>query len=405
MRIALANMGNAFEQIWAHRLRSMLTVLGIVIAVTSTLTVVGVVQGFTRYVAEFLQGLGTNAMWVWPERPAGEAGRRLGRIAMDERDLVAIGQNCPALRRLSPLVRSPAVLVQSGREEMRAALEGVSADYLTIRNFDVASGRPFSVVDVEERRAVCMLGREVARKLELGDDAVGRSLLIEGRRFSVVGVLSEKGSFLGNSQDELILIPYTMALKMYPAQLRRLAATAQATSEKAVPEARAQIVNLLRRRHRLDANQPNDFNVRTQDEILDAFNSMSLVATAVLAGIVGVSLLVGGIGVMNVMLVSVTERTREIGLRKAVGARRRDILLQFLIEAVSLSLLGGSAGVALGYGLCSLASLHPQMVDVVIPLWAVALGFGVSTMTGVVFGLVPAIKASLLNPIDALRHE
>ncbi|WP_165248488.1 ABC transporter permease [Paludisphaera soli] len=405
MRIALANIGNAFEQIWAHRLRSMLTVLGIVIAVTSTLTVVGVVQGFTRYVSEFLQGLGTNAMWVWPERPAGEAGRRLGRIAMDERDLAAIEQNCPALRRLSPLIRSETVLVQAGRDEFRAPLEGVSADYLAIRNYEVALGRPFSIVDVEERRAVCMLGREVVRKLELGDDPVGRNLLVAGRRFSVVGVLSEKGSFLGNSQDELVLIPYTTALKMYPAQLRRMAATAQAVSEEAVPEARAQIVNLLRRRHRLDAYQPNDFKVMTQDEILDAFNSMSLVATAVLAGIVGVSLLVGGIGVMNVMLVSVTERTREIGLRKAVGARRRDVMLQFLTEAVSLSLLGGSAGIALGYGLCALASLHPQMVDVVIPLWAVALGFGVSTLTGVVFGLVPAVKASLLNPIDALRHE
>ena len=181
--------------------------------------------------------------------------------------------------------------------------------------------------------------------------------------------------------------------------------TAQATSEEAVPEAKAQIVNLLRRRHRLDAYQPNDFNIVTQDEILDAFNRLSLVATAVLAGIVGVSLLVGGIGIMNVMLVSVTERTREIGLRKAVGARRRDIMLQFLIEAVFLSLLGGVLGIGLGYGLSASASLHPQMVNVVIPLWAVALGFGISTLTGVVFGLVPAIKAALLNPIDALRHE
>ncbi|OJW15661.1 MAG: hypothetical protein BGO49_15570 [Planctomycetales bacterium 71-10] len=405
MRVAVANVGNACEQLWAHRLRSALTVLGIVIAVTSTLTVVGVVQGFTRYVADFLQGLGTNAMWIWPERPAGEAGRRLGRIAMDERDVAAIGENCPALRRISPLVRGERALVQSGRDETRATLEGVSSDYLAIRNLGVAAGRPFSVVDVEEGRAVCLLGRDVVRKLDLADDVVGRAVLVAGRRFRVAGLLAEKGSFLGNSQDDLVLIPYTTALKMYPAQRRRLAVSAQAGSEASVPEARAQIVNLLRRRHRLDAYQPNDFNILTQDEILDAFNSMSLVATVVLAGIVGVSLLVGGIGVMNVMLVSVTERTREIGLRKAVGARRRDILLQFLVEAVALSLAGGMAGVALGYGLCALASLHPRMVDVVVPAWAVALGFGVSTMTGVVFGLAPAVKASLLNPIDALRHE
>ena len=405
MRVAIANVGNAFEQLWAHRMRSMLTVLGIVIAVTSTLTVVGVVQGFTRYVADFLQGLGTNAMWVWPERPAGEAGRRLGRIAMDERDVEAVRENCPALRRVSPLGRGERARVQSGRDEFRAALEGVSSDYLAIRNLGVAAGRPFSIVDVEEGRAVCLLGREVARKLDLPEDVVGRSVLVAGRRFAVVGMLAEKGSFLGSSQDDLVLIPYTTALKMEPAQRRRLGFTAQAGAEAAVPEARSQIVNLLRRRHRLDAYQPNDFNVLTQDEILDAFNNMSLVATVVLAGIVGVSLLVGGIGVMNVMLVSVTERTREIGLRKAVGARRRDVLLQFLVESVTLSLAGGVAGVALGYGLCALASLHPRMVDVAIPPWAVALGFGASTLTGVVFGLAPAVKASLLNPIDALRHE
>ncbi len=405
MRVALANIWNAFEQLWAHRFRSLLTVLGIVIAVTSTITVVGVVQGFTRYVSEFLQGLGTNAMWVWPERPGGEAGKRLGRITLDERDVAAIEDGCPALRRISPLVKPPDVLIQYGRDELRVPIEGASAPYHAIRNFRVDFGRSFSIVDVEERHHVCILGREVLRKLNLDEGVVGRTILLAGRRFDVIGVLEEKGSFFGNSQDNLVLIPYTMALKMYPALLRKIAMTAQATSEEAVPEARAQIVNLLRRRHRLDAYQPNDFNIVTQDEILAAFNRLSLVATAVLAGIVGVSLLVGGIGIMNVMLVSVTERTREIGLRKAVGARRRDILLQFLIEAVFLSLLGGMLGIGLGYALSAVASLHPQMVNVVIPWWAVALGFGISTCTGVVFGLVPAIKAALLNPIDALRHE
>lgn len=403
--IVIANIQSALEQLWAHRLRSMLTVLGIVIAVTSTITVVGVIQGFTRYVAEFLQGLGTNAMWVWPERPAGEAGKRLGRIELDERDIAAIEQSCPAILRVSALVKPPDLLLQYGRDELTVPVEGGSDEYHAIRNFEVATGRPFATVDVEQGHHVCILGREVLRKLRLDDGIVGRSVLLAGRRFRVIGILEEKGSFLGNSQDNIVLIPYTMALKMYPAARRKMAVTAQAVSEKGVPEARAQIVNLLRRRHRLDANQPNDFNIMTQDEILEAFNSLSLVATAVLAGIVGISLLVGGIGVMNVMLVSVTERTREIGLRKAVGARRRDILLQFLTEAVCLSAAGGLLGIVLGYGLCALASLHPQMVDVIVPWWAVALGLGISAGTGVVFGLVPAVKAALLNPIDALRHE
>jgi putative ABC transport system permease protein len=403
--IAAANVQSALEQLWAHRLRSLLTVLGIIIAVTSTITVVGVIQGFTRYVAEFLQGLGTNAMWVSPERPAGEAGKRLGRIELDERDIAAIEQDCPAIRRVSALVRPPNLMLQYGRDELSVPVEGASAEYHAIRNFHVDLGRTFSIVDIEQGHHVCILGREVLRKLNLDEGIVGQSVLLAGRRFRVVGLLQEKGSFLGNSQDNIVLIPYTMALKLYPVFRRSLAVTAQAVSEQAVPEARAQIVNLLRRRHRLDAYQPNDFNIMTQDEILDAFNSMSLVATAVLAGIVGISLLVGGIGIMNVMLVSVTERTREIGLRKAVGARRRDILLQFLTEAICLSAAGGLLGIGLGYGLCALASLHPKMVNVSVPWWAVALGAGISAGTGVVFGLVPAVKAALLNPIDALRHE
>jgi putative ABC transport system permease protein len=269
----------------------------------------------------------------------------------------------------------------------------------------VEVGRPFSVIDIEKRHHVCILGKEVLRKLDAPPDVVGQTILIAGQRFRVIGILAEKGSMLGASQDDLVLIPYTMALKMYPAARTGLAVAARAVEEKAVPEAKAQIVNLLRRRHRLAAHQPNDFQIRTQDEILQAFNSMSLVATAVLAGIVGISLLVGGIGIMNVMLVSVTERTREIGLRKAVGARRRDILAQFLTEATTLSLVGGGLGVLLGYLLSYLASLHPQMVDIVVPWWAVVLGFGISAGTGVLFGLLPAMKAALLNPIDALRHE
>jgi putative ABC transport system permease protein len=401
----LANAQNALEQLWSHKLRSLLTVLGVVIAVTSTITVVGVIQGFTAYVATFLQGLGTNAMWVWPERPAGEAGKRLGRVELDERDLAALEHGCPALARVSPLIRRQTARLRFGRDEITVPLEGTSSEYHAIRNFPVDAGRPFAVVDVERAHHVCVVGREVLRKLNLGEGVVGQTVMVEGLRFRVVGVLKEKGSFLGNSQDDLVLVPYTMALKMYPKSRRSLAVTAQAVSEKAVPEARAQIVNLLRRRHGLAAYQPNDFNVRTQDEILEAFNNMSLVATAVLSGIVGISLLVGGIGIMNVMLVSVTERTREIGLRKAVGARRRDILAQFLTEAVTLSVAGGGLGIALGYALCSMASLHPQMVDVVVPWWAVALGSGISAGTGVVFGLVPAVKAALLNPIDALRHE
>jgi putative ABC transport system permease protein len=403
--LIFSNVASALEQLLANKLRSILTVLGIVIAVASTITVVSIVQGFTAYVADFLQGLGTNAMWVWPERPAGDAGKTLGRIELDIDDVRAIERSCSALRAISPLIRHEGVKVGIGRDEVSGPLEGVAAEYHGIRNFPVGVGRAFSPIDVERAHHVCVLGREIVNKLKLGDDLVGNSVLLNRRRFHVIGILEEKGSFLGSSQDDLILVPYTIALTMYPNSRRKLALTAQAISEKAVPEARAQIVNLLRRRHGLKAYQPNDFEVRTQDEILSAFNNMSLIATVVLSGIVGISLLVGGIGIMNVMLVSVTERTREIGLRKAVGARRRDILLQFLTEAVALSVVGGGIGIGLGYGLSALVSLHPKMVDIAVPWWAVVLGFGISASTGVLFGLLPAVKAALLNPIDALRHE
>ena len=403
--LILPNVQNALDQLRSHKMRSVLTIVGIVIAVTSTITVVSVVQGFATYVSGFLKGLGTNAMWVWPERPPGEAGKTLGRVELDLQDLAAVERGCSALRLVSPLIMSQSATLRFGRDELTVPVEGVSAEYHAIRNLPVGVGRPFAAMDVEGGHHVCVLGREVLRKLNLDEGLVGGTLLLDGRRFRVVGLLDEKGSFLGNSLDNIVLIPYTTALKMYPQFRRRMALAAQAASEKEVREARSQIVNLLRRRHGLNPYQPNDFQVRTQDEILEAFHAMSLVATVVLAGIVGISLLVGGVGIMNVMLVSVTERTREIGLRMAVGARRRDILAQFLTEATVLSLIGGGLGIGLGYGLSWLVSLHPKMVDITVPGWVVILGFGISAATGVVFGLIPAVKAALLNPIDALRHE
>src|SRR5262249_42195041 len=280
-----------------------------------------------------------------------------------------------------------------------------SSDFQHIRNFFVDAGRCFGPVETDNRRQVCVLGRELLRKLRADDGIVGGEISVDGKRFRVLGLLEEKGSFLGNSMDDVLLVPYTTALDMFPDASRLLAFMAQAESPTQVPEAKAQIITALRRRHHLGPDQPNDFRIQTQDEVLKEFNKISVIATSVLTGIVGVSLLVGGIGIMNVMLVSVTERTREIGLRKALGARRRDILAQFLTEAVVLSTAGGLIGVLLGYAATYLASLHPDMVDVSIPLWAVALGLGFSMVVGVVFGLLPAFKAAILQPIDALRYE
>jgi putative ABC transport system permease protein len=399
----LENLLTALEQVWANKLRSVLTVLGIVIAVTSTLVVVAVVQGFAGYVTTFLVGLGTNAIWVFPERPQRyETTPVLAEMVRG--DVEEVQNACPAIEHLSPLIIRQVSINYLDRDA-KVELQGVSAEFQHIRNFYVEVGRCFGPVETDNNRAVCVLGREVLRHLHADEGIVGGDITFEGKRFRVLGILEKKGSFFGNSMDNVMMVPYTTVLDLYPEASRQLAFMAAAATPTQVPEARAQITTVLRRRHHLSPDQPNDFRIASQDEVLREFNKLSTVATSVLTGIVGVSLLVGGIGVMNVMLVSVTERTREIGLRKALGARRRDILLQFLTEAAVLSTSGGLVGVGLGYAVVGVMALHPDMVDVAVPLWAVGLAVGFSMMVGVVFGLLPAFKAAILQPIDALRYE
>jgi putative ABC transport system permease protein len=224
-------------------------------------------------------------------------------------------------------------------------------------------------------------------------------------RFRVLGLLEEKGSMMGNNQDEVVVVPYTTTLKMWPFLRKFMPFVIEATSEEDVDEASLQLTRVLRSRHDLRPGQPNDFLLLRQDEFLRDFERVKMVATSVLAGIVGISLIVGGIGIMNVMLVSVTERTREIGLRKSVGARRRDILSQFLTEAVTLATLGGIVGVLLGLSICGIASMHPMMVDIAVPPWVILIALSFSAGVGILFGMIPAFKAAILPPIDALRHE
>ncbi len=399
----LQNVISAFEQLWANKLRSLLTVLGVIIGVMSTLVVIAAVQGYSAYVSNLLLGMGTNAMWVFPEYPPGYRDLAI-RPELTLGDIEEVERSCPAIVRTAPfLVRE--TRIKLGHREAKAELHGTSADFQSIRNFFVTSGRFFGPVEVKGRHQVCVLGREVLRNLEVDEGVVGAHVIINHKRFEVIGVLEEKGSFLGRSSDNLMLIPYTVALDMYPEARRSVAFMAQAEAPEQVLEAKAQLTSALRRRHQLSPGQPNDFRITTQDEVLQEFNKVKMIAASVLIAVVAISLLVGGIGITNVMLVSVTERTREIGLRKALGARRRDILVQFLTEATVLSTVGGAIGVGIGYGITALAALHPSMVDVTIPYWAALLGVGFSMTVGVIFGLLPALKAAMLPPIDALRHE
>ena len=400
-----SNVLTALVQIWSNKARSLLTVLGIIIAVTSIITVVSLVEGFGNYVTNFLRGLGTNMMVVYPEWLRGPQGEYLRPAEMTIEDIQAVDEYATAIRRTSPVIYSSAT-IEYGRQQLTGiSFRATNEFFQPIRNFYVDAGRFFGAVDVENASPVCVLGREVLRKLECDESIVGDFVHIENQRFQVLGLLESKGTFMGDNQDELIVIPWTTGLKLYPWRRRYLAFYVEAMSEPEIPQAEGELARILRQRHGLKPGERNDFGIFKQDQILREFHKIRTIATGVLAGIVSISLLVGGIGIMNVMLVSVAERTREIGLRKSVGARRRDILAQFLTEATVLSTLGGVVGILPGLAICRMASLHPKMVEVSVPLWSVALALGFSAGVGIFFGIIPAFKAAIIHPIDALRHE
>ena len=399
------NVLTALVQVWANKARSLLTMLGIIIAVTSTITVVSLVQGFGNVVTDVLRGFGTNMMFVVPHIPSGTRGRMLGRIVLDIDDVRAVTAQCDKVRRISPLVFGNAT-IEYGREKVEdVELRGATEQFQSIRSFFVDQGRFFGPIDVDNSTYVCVLGREVLKLLECDESVVGDYVYLNGLRFRVLGLLEPKGAMMGETQDKLAVIPYTTAIKISPFARMFLPFIVEAADETEVEECALQISRVLRERPKIKPGEPNDFRIFRQDEFLRDFEQIKMIATSVLAGIVGISLIVGGIGIMNVMLVSVTERTREIGLRKSVGGRRRDILFQFLTEAVVLSTIGGAIGIALGYAICYVASQHPKMVEVVVPLWVVTLALAFSATVGTVFGLIPAFKAAILHPIDALRHE
>ena len=399
------NIITALVQIWANKARSLLTTLGIIIAVTSTISVVSFVQGFGNYVSNMLRGFGTNMVFVIPQMPSGTHDRSTPRVTMDIDDVRAVGARCDKVRRITPMLFS-ATNVEYGREKVEGVeLQGATEQFQTIRQFFVDKGRFFSPIEVEKGSYVCVLGRDVLKRMEADDRIVDDHVYLDQMRFRVVGVLERKGDMMGEAQDEVALVPYTTLLKMSPFMSQFMPFVIEATREEDVEEASLQMTRVLREMHSLPPGQPNDFRLLRQDEFLRDFERVKTVVTGILASIVGISLIVGGIGIMNVMLVSVTERTREIGLRKAVGGRRRDVMMQFLTEAMVLATLGGIIGVLLAYAICGVTSLHPSMVDITVPVWVVALALGFSAFVGVYFGLIPAFKAAILHPIDALRHE
>ena len=401
----------ALRSLRVNKLRSALTMLGIIIGVGAVIAMVAVGAGASARVAEQIQSLGSNLIIVLSGSVTA-SGVRIGQgsqLTITEDDSAAIAREITAVQVSAPSMRGTAQVV-FGNLNWATTIQGVTADYFEARDWVILNGRPIGPEDVDGATKVCLLGQTTVLNLFGDTDPIGQIIRIKKVPFTVVGTLDRKGqTSWGQDQDDVILMPISTAKKKVLGKSNSNPRAVQAISVKVLPgedlgEAEAQMRELLRQRHRLQPYQDDDFTVRNLSEILQTQEESSKVMTYLLAAIASVSLLVGGIGIMNIMLVSVTERTREIGLRMAVGARGRDILGQFLIEAVTLSLIGGVIGIAAGLGGAEALSYFAEWRTLVAPQ-AIALAFGFAAAVGVFFGFYPARKAARLDPIEALRYE
>jgi len=394
-----------------NKLRSALTMLGIIIGVSAVIAMVGVGSGAQARVAEQIQSLGSNLIIVL-SGSTNSAGVRLGmgsQLTISEDDATAIAREILSVQAAAGSVRGNAQVVY-GNLNWATQIQGVTRSYFEARDWPVDEGRPVLQEDVDGATKVALLGQTTALNLFGESDPLGQIIRIKKVPFTVIGILSRKGqNSWGQDQDDIILVPLSTAKKKVLSVSQANARAVGSISVKVRPgeemsEAEDQIRGLLRQRHRLQPFQDDDFWLRNLSEILQTQEESSRVMTYLLAAIASVSLLVGGIGIMNIMLVSVTERTREIGLRMAVGARRRHILLQFLIEAITLSLIGGIAGIALGVAGSEAISYFAEWRTLVAPE-SILIAFGFAAAIGIFFGFYPARKASRLDPIEALRYE
>ncbi|MGA9364445.1 MAG: ABC transporter permease [Bacteroidota bacterium] len=397
----------ASRSLGRNKMRSFLTMLGIIIGVAAVIAMLAIGQGARYTVESQIASLGTNMLIVFPFASS-QGGVRFEAgtsIRLTDDDAIAIRDQCSAVQYISPFVRSSEQVV-AGDVNWRTQIQGVLPEYLSIRDWPLQSGNVFTDSDVRAATKVCILGQTVVKNL-FGDNAdpIGQTIRIRRQPFKVIGTLIAKGqSATGQDQDDFIIAPFSTVQKKLLGITWVNTIYVSAISQAAIYDAQNQITDLLRSRHRLLPWEDNDFTVRNQTDIASTAESTSKTLTVLLAAIASVSLIVGGIGIMNIMLVSVTERTREIGIRMSIGARSKDILFQFLIEATVLSLFGGLLGVGLGVASSYIISSTAGW-PVLVSGFSVGLSSFFAAAIGVFFGFYPARKASLLNPIDALRYE
>jgi len=409
IRHAVRTFRIAFRALARNKMRSFLTGLGIIIGVGAVISMVSIGEGAKRGIESRFASMGTNLLFVRPgsQNQRGVHGGWGSMTTLKEDDAAAIGTQCPAVMYVSASVSARAQTVY-GNKNWNTSISGTGSRYPEVRNWDVEAGAYFDDAMVKTAAKVCVLGYDVKTNLFEDEDPLGKVIRIKKIPFKVLGVLKKRGESGGfGSRDDMITIPYTTAMRRLQGIDYIQSVDVRAVSAEKMAEAQAQIEDLLRVRHRIAPGAEDDFNVGNMSEIAESAAESTKMMTVLLGSIAGISLLVGGIGIMNIMLVSVTERIREIGLRMAIGAREKDILLQFLTEAIVLSLMGGLIGIGFGIGASKLIKNIKMFssFNTVVSLDSVLLSFFFAAAIGIFFGFYPARKASRLDPIEALRYE
>jgi putative ABC transport system permease protein len=398
----------AWSGITANKLRSGLTILGMTIGVASVIVLIAVGNGSSKAVQSQIQSLGTNVLVVQASGGGFRGGARAstaGTVSLTKQDAEALENPslAPDVKSASPVVNATDVKLVYGNSSFEpSSVIGTTPSYLTAHTYKIAEGASFTSEDVSKHRRVAVIGQEVVQELFAGQSAVGQSMKVNGSNYEVVGVLAKKGSNGTTNEDDVVMAPITTVQASLTGVGPIDSITVQASSESSLDAAEAEVTTLIEERHKIKDSAEPGFSVLNQGSLLETSSSTSSVFTTLLGEVAAISLLVGGIGVMNIMLVSVTERTREIGIRKAIGARRSDILTQFLTEAVLVSLFGGLTGVLVGVlgSQFEIAGVHPEVAT-----YSIFLAFGAAALSGLFFGTYPAARAAGLRPIEALRFE